>query len=246
MATAAEGADYLLRGLELITRPGIRRFVFIPLSINALLFGLFLWFAFDQFSLFVDWLDARIPEWLQWISWLLWPLFAATAALFVFFTFSVVANIIGAPFNGLLAEAVEHQLTGRRPSDHSSMGALIADFIPSILNELRKLAYFATRAIPLLLLFLVPGLNMVAPFLWMAFSAWMLAVEYSDYPMANHGIRFPDQRRLLGRRRWLSLGFGGATLTATMIPIVNFLVMPVAVAGATAMWVECLSDESTT
>jgi CysZ protein len=33
------------------------------------------------------------------------------------------------------------------------------------------------------------------------------------------------------------MGFGGATLVGTMIPIVNFIVMPAAVAGATALWV---------
>jgi len=97
-------------------------------------------------------------------------------------------------------------------------------------------------SVPFLLLFLIPGINLIAPFTWLAFSAWMLAVEYADYPMGNHGLRSDEQKQRLGNKRLLSLGFGGAVTVATMIPVVNFLVMPAAVAGATAMWVKQFKD----
>jgi CysZ protein len=100
------------------------------------------------------------------------------------------------------------------------------------------LAYFILWTIPLLVLFFIPGINAIAPLLWAAFSAWMLALQYVDYPMGNHNILFREQRRILARRRWLALGFGGAVLVITMVPIVNFLAMPAAVIGATLMWVE--------
>ena len=63
----------------------------------------------------------------------------------------------------------------------------------------------------------------------------MLSIEYSDYPMGNHAMRFPDQRLTLKSNRMFALGFGCGTTAATMIPIINFFAMPVAVAGATAM-----------
>jgi CysZ protein len=65
----------------------------------------------------------------------------------------------------------------------------------------------------------------------------MLVIEYIDYPMANHLLHFSQQRKLLRQRRVLSYSFGGSSLLMTMIPFVNFLAMPVSVAGATAMWV---------
>ncbi len=68
----------------------------------------------------------------------------------------------------------------------------------------------------------------------------MLAISYVDYPMGNHGLTFPEQRRQLGQRRYLALGFGGAVMCALAIPVVNFLVIPAAVAGATILWVERL------
>jgi CysZ protein len=35
----------------------------------------------------------------------------------------------------------------------------------------------------------------------------------------------------------LAWGFGGLVMLCTMIPVVNFFVMPAAVAGATLIWV---------
>ena len=75
--------------------------------------------------------------------------------LVVFFSFTVLANLIAAPFNGLLAEKVEKSLGGDIPSEDTEWKALVADIIPSILVELRKLSYFLLRAIPLLILFLI-------------------------------------------------------------------------------------------
>jgi CysZ protein len=55
--------------------------------------------------------------------------------------------------------------------------------------------------------------------------------------MANHLLHFSTQRRLLRRNRLLAYGFGGGTLLLTLIPVVNFIAMPAAVAGASALWV---------
>jgi CysZ protein len=66
----------------------------------------------------------------------------------------------------------------------------------------------------------------------------MLAVEYGAYPMDNHRIRFPQARAALGQRRMLAQGFGAAVMVAMLIPVFNVLVMPAAVAGATAMYVD--------
>ena len=235
------GASYLLRGLGLIFRPGLRRFVAVPLAINVTVFALLLWLAIGEFNALIDYLTPQLPDWLAWLAWVLWALFAATAAVLVFFSFSVVANLIAAPFNGLLAEAVERHLTGHAPPGAAGLKAAFKEAPSALRDEGRKLGYFAKWALPLLVLFMIPGLNLIAPILWTLFSAWMLAVEYGDYPMGNHHLKGAEQRQRLKGRVLLALGFGGAALLATMVPVINFLIMPAAVAGATAMWVERLS-----
>jgi CysZ protein len=88
--------------------------------------------------------------------------------------------------------------------------------------------------------FIIPVVQVAAPFIWVVFGAWMLALEYLEYPMNNHGRLFPEVRQALRQRRGLALGFGAAVLLLTLIPVVNFIAMPVAVAGATKLWVERL------
>ena len=61
-----------------------------------------------------------------------------------------------------------------------------------------------------------------------------------DFPMGNHDLSFDQQKQRLKQRRGLALGFGGGVMVMTSIPLVNFLVMPIATAGATAMWVDQL------
>jgi CysZ protein len=234
------GAAGLLQGLALLNTPGLRRFVALPLLINILLFIGSIGVLADQFNGLVNGWLSYLPEWLGWLEWFFWVVFALTAMLLVFYTFSILANIVAAPFNSLLAEAVEKHLTGQPlPASGSFMQAL-NEAPQAIFDELRKLGYMALLAIPLFILslFIAP----IAPFLWMIFSAWMLTLEYSDYPMGNNNLRFPEQRRLLRQNKLLSLGFGGATLFATMIPLVNFLVMPAAVAGATKLWVSQIKE----
>lgn len=241
---AALGAHYLVRGLHLIHRPGLRRYAYIPLAINTLLFAALLWLGAAQFG---DLINALLPQWLDWLRWLLWPLFAVTMLVVVFFIFSAIVNVIAAPFNGLLAEAVERYLTGEAIAPpEGTWRELLREALPALWMELRNLGYFASRAIPLLILFLIPVLNLIAPFLWIAFSAWGLALEYLDYPMGNHDIATDTQRQSLQQHRLLGLGFGGATLFANTIPFLNFLVMPSAVAGATALWVERLKPREQT
>jgi CysZ protein len=236
------GILYFLQGLKLIFRSDLRTYVVIPLLINVSLFAGFIWYGASQFETFMNWLMPEIPAWLQFLEWLLWILFSISALLIFFFTFTIAANLIGSPFNGLLAEAVEHHLTGQRIDSDGGWKKMLVELVPTIMDEVKKLLYMIAWSIPFLVLFLIPVINIIAPFTWLAFSAWVLAVEYADYPMGNHGLRSREQKRRLGEKRFLSMGFGGAVTIATMTPILNFLVMPAAVAGATAMWVKQLRD----
>lgn len=239
MQNMIKGARYLIQGFSLINQPGVRRFAYLPMLINTLLFSFALWFGLSNFG---GWLDALIPNWLPaWLesvlTWIIWPLFVLLLAIIVFFTFSIIANILAAPFNGILAEMVERNVTGGSPPE-MPWAQMLKDTPKMLFNELRKIAYLLKWLLPLLLLSWIPGLNLFAPLLWLLFSSWTLALDYHDYPMGNHQLGFRQQRDILKKNRGLALGFGAATMVATMIPIVNFLVIPAAVAGATVLYLE--------
>ena len=115
---------------------------------------------------------------------------------------------------------------------------MINNFIPVFIAELKKLLYIILLMLLYSLIFIIPVINVIAPILWVFFSAWMLALEYVDYPMSAHNISFKELRKRLKERMLLTFGFGFSTLVITTIPLINFLAMPTAVAGATVMWVE--------
>lgn len=229
----AGGARCLFAGYGLIWRRGLKRFLMIPLGINTVLFT----FLFYRLGAIFDRLLGRLlPGWLAWLEWLLWPVFALTVVLVAFYAFTLVANVLSAPFNGLLAERVEQHLTGRAPpGGETGPAGMLAELPAAIGGEMRKLAYFTGWILVLLVCMLIPGLNALLPALWFLLGAWTLALEFMDFPLGNRGLSFPDQRAWLRQRRGAALGFGSAAMLAALVPVVNFALMPAAVAGATLL-----------
>lgn len=233
------GFGYAVKGLKLIFHPGLRRFVLIPFLINLILFSTVILWGYDK----VDYgLNHTLPGWLHWLRWLLIPVFLLTLFIIIFYTFTLIANLIGAPFNSLLAEKTERQLTKQPGKSSAGLLSLAKDIPLSVLSEIKKIAYLLLWSIPLLILFLIPGINLFAPIAWTLFSMWMLALQYTDYPMGNHEFTFSAERKLLRQNKQLAWGFGAGILLITFIPILNFLAMPAGVTGATALWVDKLSQ----
>ena len=242
-ADIATGTRALASAFSLLNLPGVRVYVIIPLLINFLIFGALIWYGYSLFTPFVEWLMSFVPGFLAFIESFIWLFFGVLAAITVFFAFTPVANIIAAPFNALMSEKIEAQLTGRPVSSDISFMQMAIDAIGS---QLRKLVYIMLWALGLFLISLIPLVNIIAPVLWVVFGSWLLSLEYFDYPMGNHDLVFAEQKRRLAERRGLSLGFGGGVMIMTSIPIVNFFAMPVAVAGATLLWVEQFESAPTT
>lgn len=240
------GISYLFKALPLLTKPGIKNYVLIPLVINILIFSIGVYFGFAYFGEYMDrFLDtSQMWSWVavivEWIKPLLYIIFGLALLVLIFYTFSILANIIAAPFNALLAEATEKYLTGKTIHDAGGFKQVMKELVPTIMMEIRKLIYMILWSIPfLIILFVVP---VIGPILWFLFTAWMMSLEYMDYPMGNHKITFEKQRSLQKDRRMLSLGFGGITMGASMIPFINFIVMPTAVVAASIIWVEQYSE----
>lgn len=243
-ATPITGLIYVARGMVLLRLPGLRAFVIVPLLVNVGLFGVAIFYVYRQYNVFLSWLEDLLPNWLHWLEWILFPLFFLIAMFLVFLVSSMIANFLAAPFNALLAEKVERHLTGRPLEGGSGIGEFLASVIPSLWNEVKKITYFLGWAAVLMILFVIPGINVIAPFVWFLYSAWVIVVEYADIPMSNHGLSGKEGRFRLRQRRMMSLGFGATGLLLASVPLINFLAMPTCVAGATIMWVEHFASDT--
>ena len=233
MVNYIKGINDCLSGFGLIFKSGIRRYVIIPLIINTGLFAAAIYLLSQQMEV---WMQKLLPDWLSWLEWLIWPLFAITILLIVFFTFTLVANLIAAPFNSYLSASVELKLTGAKPEDLVNE-PIWKTVVRTVGAEIRKTIYFLLWLIPLALLTVIPVINVAAPFAWFLFAAWSFSLEYMDSPLGNRGMLFAEIREYNRTNRMRSLGLGTSVFVMTSIPFLNFVAMPVAVCAATKMTV---------
>lgn len=229
---------YFLKGWSLIQVPGIRRYVIMPILANIVIMSLLFYWFFTMISSVIDLGLHYMPSWLQWLSYIATIMIVLVFAIFFCYFFSTITNIIAAPFNGLLAEKVEDYLTGL-PSNDDSIWYFIKD-LPGVMGrEFRKLLYYIVWCIPLFLTSFIPIFGQFAtPILWFIFTAWMINIQYADYAFDNHKVSFYKMRQLLKQNKVDNISFGMLISVFTMVPILNLIIMPVSVCGATAIWVD--------
>lgn len=225
--------SFLFKGLNLLGRPELRKFIIIPMLINVVLYSAALILGYFYIS---DLIDQFIPGWLSWLSWILWPLFFISFFIVGFFTFTVLANILSAPFYGKLSAKTLAMVKGQAVATDEQ------PLVKVLVAETKRLGYLVTRAFPLLILSIIPGINVVAPLLWALFGAWGMALEYLAYPLENQGVLFSEQKELVKSVRLGALSFGGLAVLGLTIPVLNIIVAPAAVIGATLYFNEIRRD----
>lgn len=225
----------LLEGLKLLSHPALRKYLLIPLFINIVLYsGAFVLGYYSVSNLIHEF----IPAWLSWLNWILWPLFFVSFMVIGFFTFTLLANLIAAPYYSQLSAKALEIATGKAIVGHEQAWDQV------FLGELRRIGYLLLRLVPLLLLFVIPVVNLIAPVLWAVFAAWGIAMEFMAYPLEQRGLPFTEQKQFLRQARWGVLSFGGMTGFALTLPIVNVLAGHVAVIGATLYVHRLMEEES--
>ena len=200
---------YPLSSITWLAKRELRSAVLIPLLINVALFIALAWVGSHYFDVFLNhWLPAD-AGW-AWLRPLVWLLAVMMFLVIGFFSFTIVGNLIASPFNVLLAARTELLMTGKANERLSQPFAVVAN--EAISSELFKLRYLLVRLIPLLILTLItswiPMINLFVSSLWLVFGAWFLAIEYSDYPMANNQLNAQEQLNKLKAKRLRSLSFG--------------------------------------
>lgn len=238
-STNRGGASYFFQGFELIRTKGIKRFVLVPLIINLVLFSTAFYFLLDYIQFSVNYVVNLIPDWLGWLKdallYILWPIAIISVLLVFALIFGTLANWIAAPFNGLLSEKVERYLSQQSLGDEGLLD-VVKDIPRTLGREVSKLGYFIPRAVGFLLLFFL--LPVIGQVLWFLFTAWMMAIQYVDYPFDNRKSAFVSTRDALRQDKSKAFSFGIMVNVFSFIPVVNFVVMPVAICGATAMYLD--------
>lgn len=217
----------LIQGLRILARPELRHFVWIPLILNLVLYAGGFWIVGRGFDTILTHL---LPAWLGWLHAIIWPIVMLGFVGMMFLSFTLLANLIGAPLYGALAEKVA-SLHGFPPSPARADGAPSPP-LDSVREAIHRLRYALVRLLPAAVLFLIPGINLAAPLVWLALGGWFLALEYLSYPLEQMGVGFAGQRLLLSEARLAVLAFGATVALGLTVPVLNVLIPQAAVAGA--------------
>lgn len=222
---------------SIIFSKGFRRFIFIPLLLNLIIFILLSSVALEYVQSLLTGFETHLPHWLTWIRWLLLPLFILIMLIAYGYCFNLITTIIAAPFLGFLAEKIEAKITGAAPPNESLLQLIPRTFK----RELTKLFYFLPRSLCMVLLILalmlLPGANLVGVIIGGLWGSWCLALQFCDYAADNNRITFIQVRTQLGQQKLNSFAFGGLALFGSMIPVINIVITPLAVAAGTIYWV---------
>lgn len=212
------------QGAKLLQHKDLRPFLLIPLLINLVLYSLFFVLGYYTVSGLIE---HFIPDWLSWLNWLLWPLFFLSFMVVGFFSFTLLANLLAAPFYSQLSAKTLEIISGVKSTVPE------APWHQVFFAELGRVKYLLLRILPLLILFAIPVVNLIAPLLWTLFAAWGMAMEFMSYPLESRGLLFAEQKNFMQQNRIGMLSFGGIIGFGLTLPVVNLLIAQAAVIGAT-------------
>lgn len=215
--------------------PSLYKYIAIPFIINVVVFCGSVYWGFDLFGDLVGQYLTPYDTWYWQIVAAAVKLLAALITLVVvFFTFTVVGNLIAAPFNDLLSEKTEGILTGRLNDEPFSLRQIGLDLWRVMKDEVRKMSIFIILMVMILGLNLLPGIGSVLYAVCsVVLTVFFLIVEYTGYTFSRKHLGFKEQRQFISTHKMSTLGFGLAVMCMLFIPFVQFLTIPLAVVAAT-------------
>ena len=234
------GARYALGGVWLITaRPSLWGYLIAPASITLLLFFGVSFFAWHGIGMAMDalWTPGvdtslfTIGVWMT-IELLVRVMAIGTTALALYFA----AGLVATPFNDRLSEHVETSILGPY-EEPFSWRVMAVDLAISVSHSLLSLTIWLTVMLFSFVLNLIPGAGTVASFaVGTVATAVFLSREAIDGCMSRRRMSYGHKFRVMIQHFPLFLGFGVVASCMLWVPFLNFLLLPMAVAGGTRMY----------
>lgn len=226
----------------------------IPVLINTVLFAVSAYFFITHADAVLEWLWAKPADSgvLEQVTLVLWYVLYVLAILFsVAISYVIVlmiGGIVASPFHDILSEATERLLLGgqvREDGAEESGFSLLLEALRSVWSNVVIAGSYFALLIPILLLNFIPLVGTVlATALGMLLSAYFVAMEYCDPLLERRATPRKQKSGLIREHIWFAGAFGLGTNFLLLVPLLNFLLMPIAVMGGTALGIVLLEDEA--
>ena len=227
-AAVFSGIKVYLEGVRWLRQHPRYFFVlFVPALLGLLSFIVILGLFFGNFFAIMDGIMFARPD--MWLLvplyWVLYALLAVVLFLLSFVPPLLVSSVLASPFYEIVSCAVERERRGKVVEISWRQALMI------MVEETKKVGFIL--AVTLLAL-LIPGLNVLALFI----PAFLLGWDFCDYPLARRGWSFKQRLRFIFKNFWRVTGLG----LWLIIPALQFILAPLAVAGGTLLTIRALDD----
>ena len=211
-------------------RPRILRWLVPPFLITIVLDAVAFYFSYG-------WLRSGIGSFVSgdgYMGWLRTALDVVGGAAILFilgWTFVWLFLTLTSPFQDYISAEVEQELTGNAGPEPPGLSGFLRSIVQSVIQAI----VFSVLTLIFLLIGLVPLAGPVLLFAWTSFA---LGYSFVAIPSGRMAHRFGERVSFARRHRGAVFGLGMAVAGATVIPIVNILLMPVFVIAGTVLYVE--------
>jgi uncharacterized protein involved in cysteine biosynthesis len=245
MSEFALGFSAPLHGLRLlISHPRLMRRAVLPFLVG---FFFFVFGGIFGFSALLGLLPTGVANLFHFLSldplgWPYWLIYYGTlilawpVALFaLFYVLLLLAKLVASPLFALLAEAVLSE-RGKRFQFISWMRSSVRMFGISLL----KLIVFGLAGVILFFLSIIPGLGLFTGFGFLL----LVAYDVSDSTFEVYEMSFAERMQCVRTHFPFFSGLSLALGLAFLIPGLNFVLLPIAIAGSADMLRLLLGDRS--
>lgn len=218
----------------LVAHPRLWSWVIAPAVVTLLLLIAAIWGVASAVGPLVAWVTGWMPSWVEsWASGLVWLLVVVALGLGALLVFVTVAGVVAGPFNELLSEAVEEQLTGI-PGPRFSLLGFARDALVGLLHGIRRLLVFLVGVV---LVFGLSFIPVVGTIVGAAIGFWLAgrgaAYDCYDAVLARRGLRYEAKLAYLARHRARTFGLGAAVAGLLLVPGLNLIALGLGATGAT-------------
>ncbi len=236
----ANGFTSIFSSLNLLSKHrGLILYFIVPFILNIIILsGLY----YVSYIFIKPWLYGFIDGsgWIfSFIRAVLAPLLMIVLAIITVLLYSIVGNIVTAPFNDFLSYSIEVREANIKFDEPFSFKVLIADIVRMTLNIIKMLGMLILINLVLFILNFIPLLgNIIYTVLGFMASTFFLGFQFFDFPLERRRFDFKQKLKIAWRFKFMTMGLGTGFMVVTLIPILGFLGLNMATMGATVLFLD--------
>jgi CysZ protein len=162
------------------------------------------------------------------------PVLAILLGIGTVFSYSILGNILIAPFSDFLSEKQEVILHGEDFDEPLSPMVLAKDVARAISNALRLVVAMLLINLVVLFFNLIPGIgSLIYSAISFLVTAFFMGFQFFDFPLERRRFTFREKRSILLKHFGSTVGVGIAFFLISFIPLFGFLGFNLGTLGAT-------------